>query len=116
MSTVRAVMYFAPDPAAWCSWWAEHIGEGAEVHLEDRGFAWFELAGVEIGFHPADEERNPVGGSPVVYYNVEDLDDRREALLAMGCTHHRGPIAAEPGRRICQLIDPFGNTFGLDGP
>lgn len=109
-------MYFAADPATWCSWWVEHIGAGAEVHLEDGGFAWFELAGAEIGFHPSDDERNPVGSSPAVYYSVESLDARREALLASGCTDHRGPLDVEPGRRVCQLVYPFGTIFGLDGP
>jgi len=28
---------------------------------------------------------------------------------------HRGPLRIGPERQICQLMDPFGNVFGLDG-
>ncbi len=74
-------------------------------------------AGVELGFHPVDDERNPRGGgSPVVYWGVEDLDQVRERLLAAGCAHHRGPLTIEPGRRIAQLRDPFGTVVGIEGP
>lgn len=74
------------------------------------------LGGVELGFHPADDTRNPRGGSPVVYWAVESVDTTRTALLDRGCTHHRGPLDIDDGRRICQLVDPFGTVFGLDGP
>ena len=113
---IRAVMFFAADPSACCHWWAEHLGNAATTHLEAGGFCWFEASGVEIGFHPADEERNPTGGSPVVYWVTDNVDTRRHELLHAGCSPYRGPLNIEPGRRICQLIDPFGNIFGLDGP
>jgi hypothetical protein len=29
---------------------------------------------------------------------------------------HRGPLAIDATRSIAQLVDPFGNVFGLDGP
>jgi len=33
-----------------------------------------------------------------------------------GCAVHRAPLAINASRRTCQMVDPFGNTFGLDGP
>lgn len=116
MSAVRAVMYFVADPARCGAWWAEHLGASAALHAEPGGFHWFETDGVELGFHPADEERNPAGASAVVYHGVDNLDAWRARLLAAGCTLHRGPLVVGPHRRICQLTDPFGNTFGIDGP
>ncbi|MFJ2577164.1 VOC family protein [Kitasatospora aureofaciens] len=80
------------------------------------GYAWVEHDGVELGFHPVDDERNPRGGSPVVYWSVGDVDRAREWLLSAGCEHHRGPLQIEPGRRIAQLRDPFGTVIGIDGP
>jgi predicted enzyme related to lactoylglutathione lyase len=115
MTLVQAVMYFVADPEQACSWWAEHVAVGAETHHEGP-FWWFGESGVEVGFHPEDQTRNPRGHSTVVYWSVDDLDDRRQRLLDAGCTSHRGPLVVERGRRICQLIDPFGICFGLDGP
>jgi hypothetical protein len=36
-------------------------------------------------------------------------------MLRAGCESWRGPLRLSPERRICQLRDPFGNIFGLDG-
>ncbi|MGW7002631.1 VOC family protein [Streptomyces sp. NPDC054933] len=115
-TAVRTVMVFADDPEKSARWWASVLD--TEVHLEvddGRVYAWLDVGGIELGFHPADETRNPRGGSPVVYWAVDDVDMVRTRLLDAGCTHHRGPIEAEPGRKICQLTDPFGTIFGLDG-
>lgn len=67
------------------------------------------------GWHPADDERNPRGGSPVIYWKVGDLAAARERLLAEGRTAHRGPLRVEADREICQLVDPFGTVIGIDG-
>ncbi len=112
---IRAVMFFADEPETCARWWARHLTGATEIQVE-AGFCWFELEGIEIGFHPADAERNPRGGSPVVYWAAADVLTERDAFLEAGCLPHRGPLDVEPGRRICQLVDPFGNVFGLDGP
>jgi predicted enzyme related to lactoylglutathione lyase len=114
---VRAVMIFSPSPAEAARWWGEVLE--LEVHLDVDGesvFAWLDVGAVELGFHQADESLNPRGASTVPYWSVGDLDRVRERLLAAGCTHHRGPLQVSPGRRICQLVDPFGSVVGLDGP
>ena len=114
---VRTVMVFALNPEKSARWWATILG--AQLHLDVNGdsvYAWFDLHGVEYGFHPADDDRNPRGGSPVVYWAVDDLTAARDHLLAAGCTHHRGPLRIDEQRQICQLTDPFGTIIGLDGP
>ena len=47
---------------------------------------------------------------------MDDVLAVRALLFEAGCTYHRGPLRIDAGRQICQLIDPFGMTFGLDGP
>ncbi|MFD4760510.1 VOC family protein [Streptomyces sp. NPDC058439] len=116
MRGIRTVMVFVDDPETAARWWGE-IFE-AEVKLDINGtsvYAWLDLDGLEFGFHPASPKANAHGRSTVPYWSVEDLDTERKHLLEAGCTHHRGPLDVEPGRRICQLIDPFGTVFGLDG-
>lgn len=112
---IRAVMFFANDPEAACRWWATHLGGLGTTPTQTDGLWWFDRSGVEVAFHPCDPVRNPVGGSPVVYWAVNDLAADRERLLRVGCTPHRGPLRVTPTRLVCQLVDPFGNTFGLDG-
>ena len=114
---VRTVMVFANDPEASARWWADTLD--APVHVDHDGasvYAWVDVGEIELGFHPADDTRNPRGGSPVVYWSVESVDTVRSDLLDKGCTHHRGPLDIDGDRRICQLVDPFGTVFGLDGP
>jgi hypothetical protein len=52
---VRSVMVFAADPVASARWWAGQLD--VEVHV-DSLFAWIEVCGVELGFHPADDQRS----------------------------------------------------------
>ncbi|OHV73633.1 glyoxalase [Pseudofrankia sp. BMG5.36] len=86
------------DPEKSARWWAGVLG--GEVHLDVDGesvYARLTVAGVALGFHQADGERNPRGGSPVVYWAVNGLDTVRARLLAAGRTHHRGPLTASEG-------------------
>ena len=114
---VRAVMLFAEDTHAVAAWWAAFGAEQVEVAEAPQGdFVFFEVDGVEIGVHLADRRKNPICGSPVVYWSVPSVGAVREQLLALGASPHRGPLAVDSGRSMCQLRDPFGNVFGLDGP
>jgi predicted enzyme related to lactoylglutathione lyase len=114
---VRCVMIFALDPEKSASWWADVLDTQVRLEVDcDSVYAWFDLDGIEYGFHPAEDHRNPRGGSPVVYWAVDNLHAAREHLLAVGCTHHRGPLRVNAQRQICQLTDPFGTIIGLDGP
>jgi predicted enzyme related to lactoylglutathione lyase len=114
---VSTIMTFAEDPEASARWWARVLA--TDVHLDVDGnsvYAWIQLGDIEYGFHQADDARNPRGGSPVVYWAVNDLDAARKHLLDAGATHHRGPLQVTPGHRICQLTDPYGTIVGLEGP
>jgi predicted enzyme related to lactoylglutathione lyase len=114
---IRTIMVFVDDPEVAACWWGRVLD--AEVQLDIDGesvYAWLDINGLELGFHLVSPNNNPHGGSTVPYWTVEDLDTERKRLLEAGCTHHRGPLDVEPGRRICQLVDPFGTVFGLDGP
>jgi len=114
-SPLTAVMFFVDEPEAVALWWASNLGDGADV-IGEGDFYYFEAGAIEFGFHPNQDGRNPAGASPVLYLSVPDLERKRRALLERGCTMHRGPLRVNPDRQICQMMDPFDNTFGLDGP
>lgn len=108
-------MIFADEPIVVGSWWADLLECPPDgVSVED-GFVRFEVGDIEFGFHPSDTEKNPVGGSPVVYLRTEDLSDAVARAESKGARLHRGPLAIDDSRSIAQLVDPFGNVFGLDG-
>ena len=114
---VRIVMVFTTAPEASARWWGELLDVPVKTDVSDSGavYAWVESGGVELGFHPADDERNPRGGSPVMYWGVDDVDQARARLRAAGCEPHRGPLTTESGRRIAQVRDPFGTIVGIEG-
>ncbi|WP_434593397.1 VOC family protein [Streptomyces sp. A5-4] len=115
---VRIVMVFADAPEISARWWGQVLDAPVKTDVSNTGavYAWVQAGSIELGFHPADTERNAPGGSPVVYWGVDDLDQARDHLLGAGCDHHRGPLLIEPGRRIAQLRDPFGTIIGIEGP
>ncbi|MEJ5867977.1 VOC family protein [Pseudokineococcus sp. 5B2Z-1] len=112
LTGVRAVMVFCDDPEASCAWWARVV----DVRPRRSGaFAWVDLpCGVELGFHPADPEKNPSGASTVPYWSVPDLDAALRVLVSAGAHRLRGPLEVEPGRRIAQVRGPHGAVMGLD--
>jgi predicted enzyme related to lactoylglutathione lyase len=113
---IRAVMIFCALPNRVALWWAELLGVPPDTVNDDDGFSWFESGGIEYGFHSCDSERNPLGGTPVVYLATQDLREAMAKAVALGATRHRGPLVISSERSIAQLVDPYGNVFGVDGP
>jgi predicted enzyme related to lactoylglutathione lyase len=109
-------MIFAEEPVVVASWWADLLDCPLDRVSFDEGFARFDVGDIEFGFHPSDAKKNPVGGSPVVYLRVDDHSTAVARAESKGARLHRGPLALDASRSIAQLVDPFGNVFGLDGP
>lgn len=105
-------MIFTASPRESSAWWGSVLD--LPVQSAD-GFYWLDLPGqVELGFHPADEAKNPLGMSTVPYWRTADLDAAMATFAAAGAIRHRGPLTIDDGRRIAQMVDPFGAVFGLD--
>ncbi len=52
----------------------------------------------------------------VPYWTVPDVDALVADWSKYGARAHRGPKTIMTGERLCQLLDPFGNLFGLRQP
>lgn len=109
-------MIFTDEPVAVASWWADLLECPSDRVVLDHEFVWFDVGDIDFGFHPVDTGKNPVGGSPLVYLRVENHSVAVSRAESKGARLHRGPLAINAARSIAQLIDPFGNVFGLDGP
>ena len=109
-------MIFTEEPTVVASWWADLLECPSDHVSYEDGFASFDVGDTEFGFHLSDVRKNPVGGSPVIYLRVEDHSAAVARAESKGARLHRGPLAIDVSRSIAQLVDPFGNVFGLDGP
>ena len=70
---------------------------------------------------PDDRTPAPLSGPGNVFYFVTDLAAATAWYSVaqwseQGASPHRGPKTIMTGERLCQLLDPFGNLFGVRQP
>jgi hypothetical protein len=109
---VSSVVVFIEDFIAAAHWWGR-MTEAPIVRLPRS--ASLQLGDLELVFTPPDD-RNPPGGSPLPYFEVDDFDHTRSWLSTWGCIEMHRPLSVPGGRQITQFRDPFGVIFGLEGP
>lgn len=111
----ETVLLFVPDIEAAAAWYAELLG--VAVEHENPQYAFVRgPRGVLIGFHPADGKcPGGIGGTTVVW-DVTDLAEALQQLLSRGAVLHRGPMTTSLGAQVAMVVDPFGNTLGLNQP
>jgi predicted enzyme related to lactoylglutathione lyase len=105
------VFYFVADLAVAAAWYAARLG--AEPVTRARQLVMFELPGARLTLHEADDLNQPGPSGTVPYWTVADVDATVARWSEHGATPHRGPKTIMTGERLCQLLDPFGNLFGL---
>ena len=71
------------------------------------------MANVTVGLHPNDEKNASGAGGQVTYWRVSDIQQTIAHFEKHGCHKYRGPIIGVDQIPVCQLIDPFGNVWGL---
>lgn len=76
----------------------------------------FDLPGVRLTLHEADQFNQPGPSGTVPYWTVSDVDATVAEWSQHGASAHRGPKTIMTGERLCQMLDPFGNLFGLRQP
>lgn len=109
---IESVIFFVADIHAAARWYGELLD--VDVKYENADFAYLNGPNIVLGFHPADAQ-NPGGvGGTTSYWEVDNLDRVRARMEAAGAKLHRGPGVTDLGARVCMLIDPFGNSIGLN--
>lgn len=106
---IATLMVFVDRPDEAAQFWGRLLD--ATPHEDEPQLV--DARYVQLFFHAADQQRNPQGGT-VPYFAVADFDASRTEMLQAGCVAHRGPLALDDGRRICQIRDPFGTIWGLE--
>jgi predicted enzyme related to lactoylglutathione lyase len=108
------VFYFVADLAAATGWYSARFG--AEPVTRASQLVMFDLAGARLTLHEADDFNQPGPSGTVPYWTVSDVDATVAQWSRYGATPHRGPKTIMTGERLCQMLDPFGNLFGLRQP
>ena len=108
------VFYFVTDLAAATAWYSARLG--AEPVRRATQLVMFDLPGSLLTLHVADEFNQPGPSGTVPYWDVADVDATVAQWTMHGASAHRGPKTIMTGERLCQMLDPFGNLFGLRQP
>jgi predicted enzyme related to lactoylglutathione lyase len=114
LGTPGNVFYFVFDLAAATAWYTARLG--VEPVTRASQLVMFDLPGSRLTLHEADSFNQPGPTGTVPYWTVSDVDATVAQWSEHGATPHRGPKTIMTGERLCQLLDPFGNLFGLRQP
>jgi ribosomal protein S18 acetylase RimI-like enzyme/predicted enzyme related to lactoylglutathione lyase len=113
LQRVSAVFIFVDDIFSSSFWYEKLLGRAPLYR--DQNFAAFRIGEQELCLHPADTKSPHSSGGSIAYWWTEDFAATLSHALGLGAQLHRGPISIAGQRQICQLMDPFGNVFGLEG-
>ncbi|MBC1225083.1 hypothetical protein GNF10_21040 [Nostoc sp. UCD121] len=114
---VQAIFFFVDDVVAAAQWYGELLNIPMNyfyIENEIRG-ALIHVGGVEMFFHLADEKMRPGNAGQVAYWRVDNFEQALDYAQKHGARLYRGPLAIEGQQAICQMWDPFGNLFGMQG-
>lgn len=112
LTRIESVVRFVPDIDRAAAWYAELLG--TSVEYENEWYAYVRSGNQVMGFHPMDAKCPGGVGGTTVYWEVADLGQAVEALVAKGAVLHRGPGVTSFGAKVAMLLDPFGCTIGLN--
>lgn len=108
---IDEVLFFV-DNMAEAKEWIKVLLE-KEPDFQSENYYSFNLGFCKIGLHPSDSKSSSGVAGQVSYWKVSDMQSAISHFIDHGCRLFRGPIIGVDGVKICQLIDPFGNAWGL---
>ena len=108
---VEEVLFFVPDVQDAKQWYIDLLG--AEPYFDDENYCAFKLGNSQIGLHPSDGNATSGVAGQVAYWRVTDIHKIIAYFESYGCHIYRDPIFGVDKAWVCQMIDPFGNVWGL---
>jgi len=111
MYGLRTLVFEVADLQASKAFYASVLGK--QPYFDEPYYVGFDVAGYELGLHPAEAER--LAGSPggTAYFGVDHVDAELERIVGLGARVHEQPHDVGGGIRVAAVVDPFGNVFGL---
>ena len=111
--SVHSVMFHVSDTEKACEWYSRLL-EIDPIRLQ-ADFPVLRVGNTEICFHPADSKVSSGKSGVITYWRVADFTSALSRAENIGGILYRGPLKIENGEVVCQILDPFGNLFGLTG-
>lgn len=108
---IEEVLFFVPNVQEAKHWYGDLLGVGP--YFDDEGYCAFHLANATVGLHPSDEKNGSGAAGQVTYWRVSNIQETIAHFESHGCREYRGPIFGVDQVWVCQIIDPFGNIWGL---
>jgi predicted enzyme related to lactoylglutathione lyase len=103
---LRTAIYRTPDLAEGKRWYMKALGFAP--YFDQPFYVGFNVGGYELGLLP-DATQATVG----VYWGVRDITASYARLLELGAQPRTEVTDVGDGIRAADVIDPFGNVFGI---
>lgn len=107
------VMVHAPSSRVGLDWYQKAFPDCLRCTEEVGSFEYLTIGTTHLEVVPADHKVPSGAAGTVVYWHTNDFEKRLDYLLSIGATLYRGPMVAENGLQMCQVLDPFGNPVGI---
>ncbi|WP_245799182.1 VOC family protein [Virgibacillus siamensis] len=108
---VEEVLFFVDDVQDAKKWFSDLLG--SEPYFDHANYCAFHAADTTVAVHPSDEKTSSGIAGQVIYWRVADIKKTIAHFESHGCSLFRGPIYGVDEVWVCQLLDPFGNVWGL---
>ena len=105
---MRTVCYPVGDMAKAKAWYTQVLGHGP--YFDQAFYIGFEVGGFELGLTP---DGTPGTQGCTAYWGVDDIEAEVARIAALGATVHHAIQDVGEGIRVAELLDPFGNLFGV---
>ena len=114
---ILAVLVHVPDVAAGLIWYGKAFPESTRKTIaQPQLLHYLDIGGVMLEIVPADEKVTNSAAGSVVYRHTPDFAATLAHFMGVGATLSRGPLDAEYGQQMCQVLDLWGNCIGIKGP
>jgi len=108
---LRTVVYGVPDIDKAKSWYTEALG--IEPYFAEDFYVAFNVGGYELALDPKRPVARPEGSGVMVYWGVDDVEEKLNRLLSLGARPHTPFQDVGGGIKVGSVLDPFGNAIGL---
>lgn len=103
---LRTAIYRTPDLAEGKRWYTKVLG--VAPYYDQPFYVGFNIGGFELGLLP-DATATTAG----VYWGVKDIVSAHARLLELGAEPRTDITDVGEGIRAADVLDPFGNVFGV---
>lgn len=111
--SLSTVLIFVIDIKQSRDWYCNFLDL---IPVEDyHNFVSFQIGTTFLNLHLADTLSPISTGGSVAYWVVDNLDVAIQKAINLNGRLYRGPLKVkEISGTMAQIIDPFGNVFGLE--